>query len=140
LPATGSSRRDGSTTCRGTGTARIIFRDVKVPEENLLGKEGIGFKIAMVALDSGRIGIASQSLGIARACLHEAVAYAKTRKQFAALAAAELQKGSTRQEALLFLLGNLDAKAANSVVLAHGLTLRRAHRWTDAVQWLRRLL
>jgi butyryl-CoA dehydrogenase len=63
-------------------TVELLFDDCRVPRENLLGKEGAGFKIAMVALDSGRIGIASQSLGIARACLDEAIRHAKTRKQF----------------------------------------------------------
>jgi len=63
-------------------TVELILEDCRIPKKNLLGKEGFGFKIAMVALDSGRIGIASQSLGIARACLHEAIQYAKTRKQF----------------------------------------------------------
>jgi len=50
--------------------------------KNLLGREGIGFKIAMTALDSGRIGIASQALGITRACLDESIKYSRERKQF----------------------------------------------------------
>jgi len=75
-------RKEDKMGLRASDTVELLFDDCRIPKENLLGKEGIGFKIAMVALDSGRIGIASQSLGIARACLHEAVAYAKTRKQF----------------------------------------------------------
>jgi len=75
-------RKEDKMGLRASNTVELLFDDCRIPRENLLGKEGIGFKIAMVALDSGRIGIASQSLGIARACLHEAVAYAKTRKQF----------------------------------------------------------
>lgn len=67
---------------RASNTVELIFEDCNVPKENLLGKEGIGFKIAMSALDSGRIGIASQALGIARACLDESIRYAKERKQF----------------------------------------------------------
>ena len=63
-------------------TVELLFDDCRIPKENLLGKDGGGFRIAMVALDSGRIGIASQSLGIARACLAESIRYAKTRKQF----------------------------------------------------------
>ncbi len=63
-------------------TVELLFDDCRIPRENLLGKEGSGFKIAMVALDSGRIGIASQSLGIARACLDESIGYAKARRQF----------------------------------------------------------
>ncbi len=67
---------------RASNTVELLFEDCKVPKENLLGKEGLGFKIAMTALDSGRIGIASQALGITRACLDEAIRYAKQRKQF----------------------------------------------------------
>jgi len=67
---------------RASNTVELIFEDCMVPKENLLGKEGIGFKIAMTALDSGRIGIASQALGITRACLDEGIRYAKERKQF----------------------------------------------------------
>ncbi|MHB8772446.1 MAG: acyl-CoA dehydrogenase family protein [Syntrophales bacterium] len=63
-------------------TVELLFDDCRIPKENLLGKEGSGFKIAMVALDSGRIGIASQSLGIARACLDASIGYAQARKQF----------------------------------------------------------
>ncbi len=67
---------------RGSATAELIFNNCKVPKENLLGKEGGGFKVAMKTLDSGRIGIASQALGIAQGALDEAVKYVKERKQF----------------------------------------------------------
>ena len=63
-------------------TAELIFEDCRVPRENLLGKEGDGFVIAMASLDGGRIGIASQSVGLAQACLDAAVTYAKERIQF----------------------------------------------------------
>jgi alkylation response protein AidB-like acyl-CoA dehydrogenase len=63
-------------------TVELIFEDCRVPKENLLGKEGDGFVIAMASLDGGRIGIASQSVGLAQACLDAAVAYAKERIQF----------------------------------------------------------
>lgn len=66
----------------GSRTVQIMFEDAKVPAENLLGEEGKGFKIAMANLDSGRIGIAAQSLGIAEAALEHATAYAKERIQF----------------------------------------------------------
>ena len=65
-----------------SATASIILEDVKVPAENRLGNEGEGFKIAMHTLDGGRIGIAAQAIGIARASLEDALAYAKERKQF----------------------------------------------------------
>lgn len=67
---------------RSSSTAELIFNDVKVPKENLLGKEGQGFKIAMSTLDGGRIGIASQALGIAQGAFDSAVDYAKERVQF----------------------------------------------------------
>lgn len=67
---------------RSSSTAELIFNDVIVPKENLLGKEGEGFKIAMSTLDGGRIGIASQALGIAQGAFDHAVEYAKERVQF----------------------------------------------------------
>ena len=67
---------------RGSATASLVFEDCIVPEENLLGKEGEGFKIAMHTLDGGRIGIAAQALGIAEGALNEAIAYVKMREQF----------------------------------------------------------
>ena len=67
---------------RGSATAELIFNNVRIPKENLLGKVGEGFKIAMMTLDGGRIGIASQALGIAQGALDETVKYTKERKQF----------------------------------------------------------
>ena len=67
---------------RSSSTAELIFDNVEVPRENLLGKEGDGFKIAMSTLDGGRIGIAAQALGIAQGAYDAAVAYAKERIQF----------------------------------------------------------
>ncbi|MCI8919537.1 MAG: acyl-CoA dehydrogenase [Eubacterium sp.] len=67
---------------RSSTTAELIFNDVKVPKENLLGKEGDGFKIAMATLDGGRIGIAAQALGIAQGAFEQALDYAKERIQF----------------------------------------------------------
>ena len=67
---------------RASDTTSLIFEDCRVPAENLLGEEGDGFIIAMTALDEGRIGIASMSVGIAQACLDAAIGYAKERDQF----------------------------------------------------------
>ncbi len=67
---------------RGSATCELIFEDCIVPKENLLGKEGQGFKIAMKTLDGGRIGIAAQALGIAQGAIDETVKYVKERKQF----------------------------------------------------------
>ncbi|MDY3005396.1 acyl-CoA dehydrogenase family protein [Anaerococcus porci] len=67
---------------RSSTTAELHFENVKVPKENLLGKEGQGFKIAMATLDGGRIGIASQALGIGQGAYESALGYAKEREQF----------------------------------------------------------
>jgi butyryl-CoA dehydrogenase len=63
-------------------TSELIFENMHVPKENLLGKEGEGFKIALSTLDAGRIGIASQAVGIAQAALQESIEYSKQRQQF----------------------------------------------------------
>ena len=67
---------------RASNTVGLTFEDMELPAENLLGKEGDGFKLAMIALDGGRIGIASQACGVARAALEASIRYAKDRKAF----------------------------------------------------------
>jgi butyryl-CoA dehydrogenase len=67
---------------RGSLTAEVFLKDCRIPKENLLGQEGQGFRIAMMTLDGGRIGIAAQALGIAQAALDESVRYSKERVQF----------------------------------------------------------
>ncbi len=67
---------------RCSSTAEFIFEDCVLPKDALLGEQGRGLKVALTTLNGGRIGIASQALGIGEACLHEATEYAKTRVQF----------------------------------------------------------
>ena len=67
---------------RGSSTCELIFENCIVPKENMLGKEGKGFALAMKTLDGGRIGIAAQALGLAEGAIDEAVKYTKERKQF----------------------------------------------------------
>lgn len=67
---------------RGSSTTELIFEDCKVPKENLLGSEGMGFKIALQTLDGGRIGVGAQALGIAEGAIDEVLRYVKERKQF----------------------------------------------------------
>ena len=67
---------------RGSLTSEVLLKDCRIPKENLLGAEGQGFRIAMMTLDGGRIGIASQALGIAQAALDESIRYSKERVQF----------------------------------------------------------
>jgi alkylation response protein AidB-like acyl-CoA dehydrogenase len=65
-----------------SGTSELVFEDARVPDDALLGNKGEGFKQMLTTLDGGRIGIASQAVGIGRAVLEEALEYAKTREQF----------------------------------------------------------
>ncbi len=67
---------------RASSTCNVILENCRIPEGNLLGEQGSGFKIAMSALDGGRIGIAAQAVGIAQASLNCAIAYAQERKSF----------------------------------------------------------
>ncbi|MDD7464311.1 MAG: acyl-CoA dehydrogenase family protein [Anaerococcus sp.] len=69
---------------KSSSTAQLVFNNVRVPKENMVGPEGKGFNIAMTTLNGGRIGIASQSLGIAQRALEEAIEHAKNRYQFGA--------------------------------------------------------
>jgi butyryl-CoA dehydrogenase len=86
VPATAKGfvrgKPDDKVGIRASGSCSIFFEDCAIPEANRLGQEGEGFKVAMATLDGGRIGIASQALGIARAAHEEAIAYAKERKAF----------------------------------------------------------
>ena len=100
---------------RSSVTTEVILDDCIVPKENLLGKEGDGFKIAMNALDSGRIGIASQAIGIARACLDEAKEYAQTRKQFG--------KAISGFQAIQWMIANM----ATQIHAARHLTIHAAY-------------
>ncbi|WP_238901185.1 MULTISPECIES: acyl-CoA dehydrogenase family protein [unclassified Clostridium] len=87
---------------RSSATAELIFNDVKVPKENLLGKEGDGFKIAMSTLDGGRIGIAAQALGIAQGAYENALEYSKERVQFG--------KPICQQQIIAFKLADMATK------------------------------
>lgn len=75
-------KKEDKLGIRGSSTCSLIFEDCSIPKDYLLGKPGMGFKIAMMTLDAGRIGIASQALGIAQAALDCAVDYASKRNAF----------------------------------------------------------
>jgi len=81
-PGFSFGKKEQKMGIRSSPTMEIIMQDCRIPKDNLLGAEGEGFKVAMKTLDGGRIGIASQALGIAQGALDAAVAYAKERKQF----------------------------------------------------------
>ena len=96
---------------RSSSTAELIFNNVKVPKENLLGKEGQGFKIAMSTLDGGRIGIAAQALGIAQGAFEQAVEYAKERVQFG--------KPIGFQQAISFKIADMATKIQTARLLVY---------------------
>lgn len=105
----------------GTSTCPLSFSDMRVPAENLLGEEGQGFHIAMQLLDGGRIGIAAQAQGIARAALDLATAYVSERQQFGA-PLSDLQ-------AVQLMLADM----ATKVEAGHWLIYNAAKRKTDGV-------
>ncbi|WP_147802714.1 acyl-CoA dehydrogenase [Alkalicoccus halolimnae] len=96
---------------RGSSTTPLSFEDCRVPKENLIGREGDGFKIAMANLDAGRIGIAAQALGIAEGALEAATAYAKERKQFG--------KAIGHHQGLGFKLADMAAKVEAAKLLTY---------------------
>jgi len=81
-PGFSFGKKEKKMGIRSSPTMELVFEGCRIPKENLLGEEGKGFKVAMKTLDGGRIGIASQALGIAQGALDAAVAYTKERKQF----------------------------------------------------------
>lgn len=81
-PGFSVGKKERKMGIRGSATCDLIFENCRIPKENLLGKVGQGFKIAMQTLDGGRIGIASQALGIAQGALDKAIQYMKERVQF----------------------------------------------------------
>ncbi|MCK6259251.1 acyl-CoA dehydrogenase [Fictibacillus sp. KIGAM418] len=81
-PGFSFGKKEKKLGIRSSPTLELIMEDCRVPAENMLGKEGDGFKIAMMTLDGGRNGIAAQAVGIAQGALDAAVTYAKERKQF----------------------------------------------------------
>ncbi|GMV43422.1 MAG: acyl-CoA dehydrogenase [Myxococcales bacterium] len=81
-PGVSVGKHENKMGIRGSGTSSIMFDDARFPRSALLGKEGDGFRVAMNTLDGGRIGIAAQALGIARAACEDAVRYATERKAF----------------------------------------------------------
>jgi butyryl-CoA dehydrogenase len=82
MPGFTVGRREDTMGIRGSGACMLSFDNIRVPRANLLGEINKGFRVAMATLDAGRIGIASQAVGIGQACLDEATRYSKERKQF----------------------------------------------------------
>lgn len=100
---------------RASATSELIFEDCRVPKENLLGGVGEGFKIALTALDSGRLGIAAQAVGIARRAMEEAIKYSKERIAFG--------QPIAKFQAIQWMIANM----ATRIEAARLLTLRGAY-------------
>ncbi|MCR4406243.1 MAG: acyl-CoA dehydrogenase [Anaerolineae bacterium] len=102
---------------RGSNTCELIFEDCRVPAENLLGEEGQGFKIAMIVLDAGRIGVGAQAVGIAQAAFEAAVEYAKTREQFGAPIA--------RLQAIQWMIADMATRIEAARLLVYNAALKK---------------
>ena len=96
---------------KGSQTAELIFTDCEVPAQNLLGREGDGFKIAMMTLDRTRLGIGAQALGIAQGALDLAVSYARQRKQFG--------KPIAQNQGIQFMLADMATKVEAARLLVY---------------------
>jgi butyryl-CoA dehydrogenase len=81
-PGFSIGKKEQKMGIRGSATCELIFENCRIPKENMLGKLGGGFAIAMKTLDGGRIGIAAQALGIAQGAMDETVKYCMERRQF----------------------------------------------------------
>jgi len=104
---------------RGSSTVELEFDNVEVPEENLVGELNKGFKVVMDTLDSGRIGIAAQALGIAQSALDEAIEYIKGRKQFG--------KAISEFQGIQFLIADLSTE----LEAARLITYKAAEMWDN---------
>ncbi len=108
-------KKEDKLGIRGSDTHSLMFTDVKVPKENRIGEDGFGFKFAMSTLNGGRIGIASQALGIASGAYELALAYSKERKAFG--------KPISQHQAIQFKLADM----ATEIEAARLLCLQAAH-------------
>ena len=114
FPGFSTGKHEKKMGIRGSSTCDLIFEDCIVPKENLLGKEGQGFKIAMMTLDGGRIGIASQALGLGEGAVDEAIKYTQERVQFKKrLSQFQLADMHTRMQAAQFLVYSAAMKKQN---------------------------
>lgn len=118
FPGFSIGKKEKKMGIRGSATCELIMENCIVPAENLLGQEGKGFAIAMKTLDGGRIGIASQALGIAQGAMDETVKYLKERKQFG--------RPLAKFQNMQFQLADLEARIQGARLL-----VRRASSFKD---------
>lgn len=101
-------------------TSELIFENMEVPKENLLGKEGEGFKIALSTLDGGRIGIGAQAVGIAQAALDECIEYSKQRQQFG--------KPLARFQAIQWMIADMATRIEAARYLVYNAAYAKDHK------------
>jgi alkylation response protein AidB-like acyl-CoA dehydrogenase len=111
LPGFRVGKKEDKMGLRGSPTVHLAFEEMRVPAANLLGEEGMGFVYAMQSLDNGRLGIAAQSIGIARAALEHSVRYAAERKQFG--------KAIKEFQGIQFKLADMATRVASARALLH---------------------
>lgn len=111
MPGFGVGKKEDKMGLRASETVQLVFDELRVPRANLLGTEGMGFVYAMQSLDNGRLGIAAQSIGIARAALEHSVRYAAERRQFG--------KPIKEFQGVQFKLADMAMRVAASRALLH---------------------
>ena len=111
MPGFGVGKKEDKMGLRASETVQLVFDELRVPRANLLGEEGMGFVYAMQSLDNGRLGIAAQSIGIARAALEHSVRYAAERRQFG--------KPIKEFQGVQFKLADMAMRVAASRALLH---------------------
>ncbi|MBK6487701.1 MAG: acyl-CoA dehydrogenase family protein [Gemmatimonadetes bacterium] len=111
MPGFSVGKKEDKMGLRGSETVQLVFDELRVPVANLLGEAGMGFVYAMQSLDNGRLGIAAQSIGIARAALEHSVRYAAERQQFG--------KAIKEFQAIQFKLADMATRVAASRTLLH---------------------
>ncbi len=124
FPGVSVSKKEHKLGIRSSDTAQITFENCRVPKANLINEEGFGFKFAMMTLDGGRIGIAAQAIGIARASLDASLKYVKERKAF--------DKFLHEFQAIQFKLADMhtNIEAAHLLALNAALKKDRGERFT----------
>jgi alkylation response protein AidB-like acyl-CoA dehydrogenase len=118
-PGFSFGKKEQKMGIRSSPTMELVFQDCRIPADNLLGAEGQGFKVAMKTLDGGRIGIASQALGIAQGALDVAVGYAKERKQF--------DSPISRFQGIQFQLADMATQTEAARLLVYQAAYRASH-------------
>lgn len=119
IPGLSISRDIHKLGIRGSSTVELVFSDMEIPEENVVGKEDQGFKVIMETLDAGRIGIAAQAIGIAQGALDEAIEYIDQRKQFG--------KEISKFQGIQFMVADM----ATQLEAARALTYKAADMWAS---------